>query len=420
MFDLDRWTEIWNALSKNKLRSFLTAFGVFWGILMLVIMSGAGKGMKNGIMEGMSKFSANSAFIWANRTTEPYKGFKRGRRWNLESNDVEYLKTKLPEIEYISPKLFGGGGIDNIVREERVGSFRYVGDYPEYIKIDPMSVVEGRWINEIDILHKRKVCVIGEKVKETMFAKDENPIGEYLKVSGVYFQVIGVIRPETQVNLNGKKEETIFLPFSTMQQAYNHGNRVHLLAITANKGTEMGVLEEKMKSIIKSRHNIAPKDDRAIRSVNIAKEFKKLRGLFTGINVLTWIVGVGTLLAGVIGVSNIMLVIVRERTREIGIQRALGATPRNIMSQIVMESVFLTTIAGYMGLSLGVGLLELASHVIANMNTAEDEMFFKDPEVNLGVAIASLSVLILAGAFAGMIPAKRAIQIKPIDALRDE
>jgi len=421
MFDLDRWSEIWNALSKNKLRSFLTAFGVFWGIFMLIIMAGAGKGLRNGVYEGMSKFAANSAFMWSQRTSEPYKGFKRGRYWNLTSEDVTHLKDNIKEIEFLAPKLFGRSDVDNTVRDERVGSFTVWGDHPEYIKIDPMTVLQGRWINDIDIRHKRKVCVIGEKVLETMFSKDENPIGQYLKISGIYFQVIGIIRPETMANINGRrKEETIFLPFTTMQQAYNYGNRVHLLSITAPQGVNMAELEEKIKTVIKKRHDIAPDDQQAVRSVNIAKEFKKMKGLFLGINILIWIVGVGTLMAGVIGVSNIMLVIVKERTREIGIQRALGATPRNIMTQIVLESVFLTTIAGYIGLSLGVGLLEGASRLVSNMNIAKEDIFFKNPEVNLTVAIASLAILILAGVFAGMIPAKRAIRIKPIDALRDE
>lgn len=421
MFDLDRWSEIWNALSKNKLRSFLTAFGVFWGIFMLIIMAGAGKGLKNGVFEGMAKFAANSAFMWTQKTSEPYKGFKRGRYWSLSQEDVTYLKKKIENVKYLAPRLFGRNDIDNTVRDERVGSFGIMGDHPDYIKIDPMTLLQGRWINDIDIQHKRKVCVIGEKVLETMFAKDENPIGQYLKVTGIYFQVIGIIKPETQANINGRrKEETIFIPFTTMQQAYNYGNDVHLLSITAPDEVNMGELLPELTNIIKRRHDIAPNDEQAVRSVNIAEEFRKITGLFLAINILTWIVGTGTLLAGVIGVSNIMLVIVRERTREIGIQRALGATPNNIMSQIVLESVFLTTIAGYLGLFLGVVLLELVSFAISNQDVSSEDMFFKNPEVNLGVALAALAILILAGVFAGMIPAKRAIQIKPIDALRDE
>lgn len=422
MFDIERWNEIWNALTKNKLRSFLTAFGVFWGIFMLIVMTGAGNGLKHGIYDGVSKFAVNSAFMWTQRTGEPYKGFKRGRFWNMNSTDVTYIKDHVQGIKYLAPKLFGWRerSGDNTVRDNRTGAFSIVGDYPVYTKIDPVTMVKGRWINEIDILDKRKVCVIGEKVEESMFDKNENPIGKYLKVSGVYFQVIGVLKPETRVNFNGRKEETIFLPFTTMQQAYNYGNEVHLIAVTSKKGVSVSSLEDQITSIIKKRHYIAPNDDQALRSVNIEKQFKQMNGLFLGISILTWIVGIGTLMAGVIGVSNIMLVIVKERTREIGIQRALGATPKTIISQIVLESVVLTTLAGYIGLSLGVGLLELISNVLANMNSSGDGMFYKDPTVDLPVALAALAVLILAGLFAGSIPAKRALQIKPIDALRDE
>jgi putative ABC transport system permease protein len=423
MFDIDRWNEIWNALAKNKLRSLLTAFGVFWGIFMLIVMSGAGKGLEHGIVEGVAKFAKNSAFIWTNRTAEPYKGFKRGRYWNMESEDIQYLKSNVPEIEYITPKNFGqfSSSGSNVTRGLKDGSFNIKGDYPEYINIDPSTILQGRWINDIDIQGRRKVCVIGEKVLESLFTPKENPIGQYIKIAGVYFQVIGVMRPETRVNINGRTEESISMPFTTMLQTYNMGNRVHFLAITAKKGIPVSVVEEKVKDIIKKRHSISPNDTQALNSVNIEKQFQQMNGLFLGIQILTWIVGLGTLMAGVIGVSNIMLVIIKERTKEIGIQRALGATPKVIISQIVQESVFLTTVAGYIGLSLGVGLLELISRMLQHSNAKpDDRTFFSNPEISLTVALAALAVLIIAGLFAGMIPAKRAIKIKPIDALREE
>ncbi len=421
MFDLDRWNEIWHALAKNKVRSLLTAFGVFWGIFMLIVMSGASNGLKNGIVEGVAKFATNSAFLWTDRTSEPYKGFKRGRYWNMDSDDLEYLKKHVPEIEYITPKNFGRwNDAANVIRGKQTGSYNIKGDYPEYVKIDPYTIVKGRWINDMDIRDKRKVCVIGEQVYETMFDAGEDPLGEYLKISGVYYQVVGVIKPETRVNINGRSEESIFLPFTTMQQTYNLGNQVHFLAITAKPGVPVTVVEEKVKSIIKKRHSIAETDEQAIRSVNIEKQFQQISGLFLGIGILTWIVGIGTLMAGVIGVSNIMLVIVRERTKEIGVQRALGARPRTIISQIMLESVVLTTVAGYIGLSLGVGLLELVSRVIDSQNQGSNEMFFRHPEVNINIALAALAVLVVAGLFAGSIPAKRALSIKPIEALREE
>ncbi len=423
MFDIDRWNEIWNALAKNKIRSLLTAFGVFWGIFMLIVMAGAGKGLENGIVEGISKFATNSAFFWSERTSEPYKGFKRGRMWNMEAEDLVALRNNVPEIEYITPKNFGGrfGSGSNVIRGKKNGSFNVKGDYPDYVKIDPCTVLKGRWINEMDIRDKRKVCVIGEKVFEQMFDPKENPLGQYLKISGVYYQVVGLIKPETRININGRTEESISLPFTTMLQTYNMGNQVHFLAITAKKGVPVSVVEEKVKAFIKKKHSIAPTDVTALNSVNIEKEFKQMSGLFLGIQILTWIVGVGTLLAGVIGVSNIMLVIIKERTKEIGVQRAIGATPRTIISQIMMESVVLTTFAGYIGLSLGVGLLELVSRVLeSSAGKSDDNVFFTHPEVSLTVAVSALAVLIIAGLFAGMIPATRAIKIKPIDALREE
>ena len=348
MFDLDRWNEIVHALAKNKVRSLLTAFGVFWGIFMLIVMAGAGNGLGNGISEGVAKFATNSAFMWTDRTSEPYKGYKRGRYWNMDFEDVQIIRSKVPEVDILTPKNFGSNNNSgpNTVRGDRNGSFNIKGDYPDYVKIDPVTIVKGRWINEMDIREKRKVCVIGTKVYETMFASEEEPLGEYLKVSGVYYQVVGVIKPETRININGRTEESLFIPFTTMQQTYNMGNEVHVLAFTAKPGVPVSQVEEKIRGIIRQRHAISPTDVQAIAGVNVEKQFLQMKGLFVGINILTWIVGIGTLMAGVIGVSNIMLVIVRERTREIGVQRALGARPRTIITQVMLESVVLTTVAG--------------------------------------------------------------------------
>lgn len=419
MFDLDLWREIISALKKNRLRSFMTAFGVFWGIFMLIIMSGAGRALENGIMDGVKAFATNSAFFWTERTSVPYGGFQRGRRWNYETGDMDYIRENVKEIQYLSPRLFGNQQAgNNTIRGERTGAFNVYGDYPDYFKIDQWTPVKGRLINDIDIIQERKVCNIGERVAETMFAADENPIGQYLKISGVYYQVVGVIHAETRMNIGGgKKEETIIIPFSTMRKAYNYGNRVYFFSVTSKPGTSVGDMEDKLKKILKDRHKIAPEDLQAVGSFNLEKEFLKFSALFLGIQVLTWIVGLGTLLAGIIGVSNIMLVIIKERTQEIGIQRAIGATPGTVIKHIVAESVFLTVMAGYIGLSLGVGLLELLNQLLQK---GGDEMFFRRPEVNLTMALSALGVLVIAGIFAGLVPAKRAISIKPIDAIRDE
>jgi putative ABC transport system permease protein len=420
MFDLDLWKEIIDALKKNRMRSFMTAFGVFWGIFMLIVMSGAGRALENGIMDGIKAFATNSAFFWTDRTSIPHKGFQRGRRWEYKNADIQYIRANLKDVEYLSPRLFGPNtwGGDNTIRGSKSGAFNIFGDYPDYYKIDPWTPVKGRLLNEIDILQNRKVCIIGERVAEVMFAEGEEPVGEYLKINGVYFQVVGVVKPETRINIGGgQKNESIMIPFSTMQRTYNMGDVVHFFSVTSVPGVPVSRLEERLKELLKERHHIAPDDRQAIGSFNIEVEWKKFNALFNGIQILTWIVGIGTLLAGIIGVSNIMMVIIRERTQEIGIQRAIGATPAKVMLHIVAESVFLTVMAGYIGLALGVGLLELLGMAL---EAGGDEMFFRRPEISFKMAVSALTVLVFSGIFAGMIPARRAVSIKPIDAIREE
>ncbi|MBN1651020.1 MAG: ABC transporter permease [Bacteroidales bacterium] len=422
MFDLDLWKEIVSALKKNRMRSFMTAFGVFWGIFMLIVMSGAGKALENGVMGGISAFASNSAFFWTEPTSKPYEGFQRGRNWLYNNKDITYIREHISDVEYLSPRLFGSNyrSGDNTIRGKKTGAFNIYGDYPEFFKIDPWTPIKGRLINDIDIQQNRKVCLIAERVVEVMFDKDEDPIGEYLKLNGVFFQVVGVIHPETRVGIgSGRKNETIIIPFTTMQRTYNMGDDVHFFSVTSDPGVPVSKVEARLTELLKKRHHISPDDRQALSSFNIELEWVKYMGLFTGIQILTWIVGIGTLLAGVIGVSNIMLVIIKERTHEIGIQRAIGATPRKIILHIVAESVFLTVLAGYIGLALGVGLLELLNMLLMS-NPNPDDIFFRNPEVSFTMALAALSVLVIAGIIAGLIPAKRAVSIKPIDAIRDE
>ncbi len=273
----------------------------------------------------------------------------------------------------------------------------------------------------MDIIQRRKVCVVGEQVIKELFSPDEDPIGVYLKVNGVYYQVVGVIKPVSNINMNGRSEESIFLPFSTMQVAYNYGNEVHVLGVTAKPGYSAAFVEEKVMAALKQRHKIAPTDVQAISHINLEKQFKQFSTLFDGIRILTWIVGLGTLLAGVIGVSNIMLVIVRERTQEIGVMRAIGATPRKVIGQIMLESVFITAVAGYIGMVTGILLLEGLNYaLIMAEESGADNIFVSNPAVNLNVALACLVVLIVSGAIAGYVPARKAVKIKTIDALRAE
>jgi putative ABC transport system permease protein len=418
MFDLDRWQEIYEVLRKNKMRTFLTAFGVFWGIFMLVVMMGAGNGLRNGVFDGMKAFASNSIFIWPQTTSVPYKGFPRGRNYSFSNDDIAVLKGSIPDLEYIAPRLWGNGGDgDNVVRGIKSGKFGIMGDVTDWCRIDPVTMVYGRLLNEKDIEENRKVAVIGNRVQEVMFNKGENPVGKYIRIKGIWFQIVGSFKPMNQnINIGGDKQEAIFIPLTTLQRAYNSGQDLGFIAITAKKGSSAAVVGKKVIEILKRRHSVSPEDKDAIGNFNLEEQFIMVSGLFTGINLLVWVVGTGTLLAGVIGISNIMLVIVKERTKEIGIQRAIGASPIVIMSQIVTESVVLTSIAGFFGLCTGVGLLQLINMAM----TTVDGGMFKNPQVDFNMAMAALLILIVAGAFAGLLPALRAIKIRPIDALRYE
>ncbi len=421
MFSRDNWHEIFHTLKKNKVRTLLTAFGVFWGIFMLIIMLGSGAGLENGVSSGMGNFATNSFFVWTQRTSIPYKGFPRGRSFNFRNDDIEALKSNIPEIKYIAPKISGwssGDGTNNTIRKNKTGAFTIKGEYPAWSKVDPMEI-EGRFLNKIDLDEQRKVAVIGTRVKEVLFEPDEDPIGESIQIQGIYFTVVGVFKPlNTQISFGGEKEQSIYIPLSTLQKTYNYGDIVGWFSITVKDNNYAPDIEEKTIKFLASRHSIHPDDNEAFGHFNLAEEFEQMEGLFNGISGLIWIVGIGTLLAGVIGISNIMLVIVKERTKEIGIKRAIGATPWQIMGQIITESVFLTALSGYIGLVAGVALIESINMALIKFQI-ENEMF-KRPEVDFSTALTALIILIFAGALAGIIPAKRAVSIKPVDALRAE
>ena len=420
IFDLDKWHEIYYALRKNPLRTFFTAFGVFWGIFMLIIMMGAGEGLYNGATHDMGGMATNSIFMWTQNTSMPYKGFQRGRYYRFNNDDTQALIDNIPELDVVAPRLqgWGGEGNNNVIRGERTGGFNIQGDYPAINIIDPVDITSGRFINENDIADKRKVAILGIQVVNDLFNQGEDPLGEYIQIQGVYFQVIGVFKSKKGDQQAEWDNKAIFIPFTTLQKVYNYGDMVGWYSMTAKKNYPASIVEDKAKELLKKRHSIHPDDDRAIGSFNLEKEWSKMTNLFNGIRGLVWIVGIGTLLAGVIGVSNIMLIVVKERTKEIGVQRAIGATPFNIVSQIIIESVFLTSFAGYFGLALGVGLLELINYML--VSTGAESNMFNNPEVDFNKAMTALVILVISGIFAGMIPARRAVSIKPIDALRDE
>ncbi|MFT3993014.1 MAG: ABC transporter permease [Dysgonomonas sp.] len=418
MFDLDNLQEIWTTISRNKLRSFLTGFGVFWGIFMLVVLLGVGNAFKGGMMKIVDGFSPNSCFFYTELTSEPYKGYRKGRMWNMNNRDVTLLRQKAKTVEYVSPLLFSGGGNKNVVRGHKSGSYGAKGLYPEQFVVERPRILYGRLINDMDIANKRKVCVIGKEVYETLFDANEDAIGQYIRFNGIYFQVVGVVTSTADISIGGRTERMVHIPFTTMQQAFNQGDAIHFLACTAKSGYPAQVVEEEVKSIVKAAHNISPTDEKAMGSFNAEMIFQMFRALFLGVDILALFVGTGALLSGIIGISNIMMVTVRERTREIGVRRALGARPMVIVKQIINESLLLTTIAGLGGFVFGVILLELIGYLMES-GMLEIKLFVP-PLISFGTAIKALIVLIISGVLSGLLPAMRALRIKAIDAIREE
>jgi putative ABC transport system permease protein len=422
VFDLDHWQEIWAALSKNRLRTFLTAFGVFWGIFLLVLLLGAGNGLANGINSGFAGSATNSFFCWGMRTSKPYAGLQAGREIQFTNEDWKAIVAQVPDARVVAPRLQMGGwrGGVNVLRGTETGSFSVMGDMPEIQTIQSLAVDRGRFLNRLDIEDKRKVAVIGKKVVETLFEPDENPVAERIRINGVEFEVVGTFHSRQTGGNSERDAETIFVPFTTYQQAFNAINRVNWFAVTSRDGVPVSEIEKQVLDLLRQRHKVAPDDRRGIGNFNLEKEYQKIQGLFAGITLLMWIVGVGTLAAGAIGVSNIMLIIVRERTKEIGIRRAVGATPWKVQGQILTEAVILTLASGLLGLAAAVGLLELVSSFLPATSGSGEPQMFQRPGVDLSAGIQALFVLVVSGALAGFAPARRAVAINPVVALRSD
>jgi putative ABC transport system permease protein len=420
MFDFDGIHEIWQTITRNKTRSLLTAFGVFWGIFLLVVLTSTGNGFENGLMKQVEGVTPNTGFFFTDETSEPYKGYQKGRSWSMQLSDLEALREAFPCIKAISPEATVWSNEDkNVIYSNRGGSFSVKGVMPEYNEIERSKIMKGRFLNDTDIANNRKVCILGKKVYATMFEKGENPIGKMVKVNGIYFQVVGVVRSYTEnVNINGTIDESVILPYTTMQQVYALGDKIHFFAMVADDDTPLPDIEEDIMQFIKQRHDISPTDNEAMNSFNLMEMFKAFKGLFFGIHLLIWIVGLGTLMSGIIGVSNIMLVTVKERTREIGVRRAIGAKPKNIIGQVLSESMVLTVLAGLVGLCIGVGIMAIVGMITSNMPT--DDAMFQDPYMSFNAAVAATVIVIITGLLAGVLPAWRAIQIKAIDAIREE
>lgn len=419
MFDYEKWQEIFNTIKKNKLRTVLTMFGVFWGIFMLMLLMGSGNGLENGVKTSFSGWATNSGFIWGEKTTMAYDGLKPGRSIQFRNDDIEYLKNKVKGLEYLAPRLnlHSWDTGNKITRNNKSGSFRVNGDFPEYQKIQIVDVTSGRHINSRDIDEKRKVCVIGKGVKDVLFAPEENPIGDYISINTIFFKVVGVFESRRSGQQADNDNQTIYAPFTSFQQAFSYGDAVGWFGFTALPGHKVSEVEKNIKQLLMKKHRVHPEDVNALGSENLEEEYSDIAGLFDGIDLFVWIVSIGTLLAGIIGVSNIMLIIVKERTKEIGIRKSLGATPASIVGLIMQESVFITAVAGYVGLVAGNLILALISNALASSGGAE---MFRNPAIDLMVALKCLLILLVCGALAGWIPARKAAMVNPIEALRAE
>jgi putative ABC transport system permease protein len=422
LFDLDHWQEVFQSLRRNKLRTVLTACGVFWGVLMLVVMLGFARGLENAVTRDFANWSPNAIFVWGQRTSKPYSGQQPGRDVVLTEEDAEYLAARVPGIQAVVPRNQSGGrwgGTNLVTRKDKSESFGVFGDVPEYLQLENLVISQGRFIDAWDVSERRKIAVIGDRVREVMFGQ-EDPVGQSLRIGNADYLVAGVYKsPQTGGRgdwINGR----IFIPRTTFARTYNSGNRLGTIAILVAPQASSAEIEQEVLTALRSRHRVHPEDLQAYGSFNRQKEFKKINNLFLGISGLTWIVGVLTMLAGAIGVSNIMMIAVAERTREIGIRKAIGATPISIMIQIVKEAVVLTALSGYLGLVAGVGVLQVASHIVEAMPKGKGPTFFSSPEIDLSRAVFAAVMLTVAGALAGLAPARSAVSVRPVEALAHE
>lgn len=416
MFDRDRWNEVILTLRRNKLRSFLTMMGVAWGIFMLVVMLGMGNGLKHAVMEGFNGFASNCAFIWTMPTTKPYGGFQNGRRFTFNNDDTRIIRENIEGLELCSPELQLGGwqGGNNVNYKSKTAAFSIYGAEPEVIQVEAVLVKKGRFLNHQDLNEERKICIIGKEVVALLFEK-EDPMGKYIRINGVYFKVVGVMAKKGSAQMGDNPDAKIYVPFTTFQKAFNSLNEVHWFNVVAKPGVEVSKMEKEIKLLMARRHRVDPTDDNAFGSFNLQEIYTMMNMLFIVIAGVSWFVGICSLIAGVIGIGNIMLISIKERTKEIGIRRSIGASPRAITGQIMQEALTLIFIAGYFGLLAAVGVLEGTRALVGD--TSE---FFKNPGVDINVALVAFAVLIVSGLFAGYLPARRALAIKAVDALRAE
>lgn len=399
---------------RNKSRSLLTGFGVFWGVFMLVVLIGGGRGLRELLQKNFAGYATNSAMVWSQPTSKAYHGLPKGRRWSMDYRDVERIAEQVPQLDKVAPLLFAGAKTS--VKGERTSECNVMGVTPDYTGILAPVIRYGRYINQLDIEQGRKVCVIGKRIYNDLFPEGGDPCGSSLRIDSIYYEVVGVdFRSGNSVSMGGPPDEGVTVPLSVVQRFYNRGSEVDIIAVTGRPGVVMSSLTDRIRSVVARAHTIDPTDEQGIMVFNTEVLFGMLDNLFRGVNFLVWLVGLGTLLAGAIGVSNIMMVTVRERTSEIGIRRAIGATPRMIMGQIVAESVALTAVAGMSGIMFAVLVLQMLE--LAN---TKDGVVSASFQVDFLTALLAASMLCLLGGLAGLAPAWRAMKVKPVDAMREE
>ncbi len=417
LIDLDSWSEIVDALSKNRLRSFLTAFGIFWGVFMLVLLMGGGRGLESMLGEVFAGFASNSGFMAATQTSMPHKGFREGRIWQLETSDIQRVRNAVPELDILTPTNNKWGS--SAVRDNKTISVSITGIYPDYLRVSNPRLKAGRTINDTDIAQERKVCIIGNRVAEELFPGETDICGQRIQLDGIYYTVIGLSgRTGNGISINGNALTTVEVPFTTMQRAYGYGNKIGMLTYTARPGYKISTVQDKVEAVLKHAHSIHPDDPQAVLKVNAEAMFTLVDNLFTGISILVWMIGLGTLLSGAIGVSNIMMVTVRERTTEIGIRRAIGATPRDILRQILSESMMLTLLAGMSGITLSVLILQVVETAVGS--SSDPAGAGASFQISFWLAIGAALLIALLGILAGLAPALRAMHIRPVEAMRSD
>lgn len=414
IFDIENWKEIGATLMRNKTRTFLTGFGIFWGVAMLALLTGGARGGGDMLRRNFSGFATNTAGIIPDNTTMPYKGYQKGRWWNMDLGDIEVIKSAFPELEAVEPMLNRGGQSFRKGKNSYAGQIAGVSE--EYTKILLPKLYEGRFINEADVMNERKVAVIGKKVANQLFPDGSSPVGSTIEVGGAVYSVIGVAGDVSEVQINGSVDEQVLVPSSTFRRVFGYGDRIDFVLLTGKPDTNLALLLPRIQTLLARRHDIDPSDKGAVWTINIAEQFEEIDKVFGGIDFLAWFIGLSTLIAGIIGIGNIMWVIVKERTQEIGIRRAIGAKPRDIIVQVLCEGAALTLIFGLAGITLATVVLAILHH----FNNPADAVTVAHFQMSFSGAMGILGIFLILGIMAGFIPSIKAMRIKPIEAINSK